>query len=297
MSNGNPDPRQQLWTSFLAFLRHAVAAQRNGQAEARSIWLQAAAHLHALDDVAVATLVASLSGQGRHTDAVPRGAARTASTGRCRLQLPLRPLAATREPSHEAIAPYRHALVIDPDFPKLRNNLAAALKISGGDPVEELALLESAVDAHPGDSDAWTNLGQARRERLDLAGALDASTRAVELAPHDPLAVNNHALLLREAQRWDDAERAARTAHELDPHNPSYRSNLAMVHLVRGHYADGWREHEARWDGSAELRGSRPVLPGPQWAGRAAGWQDAAGLGRAGHGRPAAVLPIHSAAR
>jgi hypothetical protein len=40
-----------------------------------------------------------------------------------------------------------------------------------------------------------------------------------------------------------------------------------MVHLVRGHYADGWQQHEARWDGSTELRGSRPVLPGPQWQG------------------------------
>jgi hypothetical protein len=40
-----------------------------------------------------------------------------------------------------------------------------------------------------------------------------------------------------------------------------------MIHLLRGNYADGWREHEARWDGSKELAGKRPVLQGPAWRG------------------------------
>jgi tetratricopeptide (TPR) repeat protein len=211
MSNDISDPLQQLRASFLAFLRHAVAAQQKGQAEARSIRLQAAAHLHAPDDVAVSTLVSSLSGEGRHNEALELAGLLAqlqpddaASSFRFGLALQL----ATRH--HDAIAPYRRVLTIDPDFPKLRNNLAAALKISGGDAAEELALLDSAVKAHPQDGDAWTNLGQARRERMDLDGALDASARAVELAPRNPLARNNHALILREVQRWDDAQRAAR---------------------------------------------------------------------------------------
>jgi len=44
-------------------------------------------------------------------------------------------------------------------------------------------------------------------------------------------------------------------------------SNLAMLELMRGHYAQGWPLHEARWDGSMELGGHRPAMPGPVWRG------------------------------
>jgi hypothetical protein len=78
---------------------------------------------------------------------------------------------------------------------------------------------------------------------------------------------NNYALTLREAQRWDDAEQAATTACELAPRDPTMRSNLGMLQLVRGNYAQGWPSHEARWDGSLELGGNRPVMPAPTWRG------------------------------
>jgi hypothetical protein len=45
------------------------------------------------------------------------------------------------------------------------------------------------------------------------------------------------------------------------------RSNLGMLHLVRGDYAHGWQTHEARWDGSLELGGNRPAMPAPTWQG------------------------------
>ncbi|KVO22040.1 hypothetical protein WJ74_35930, partial [Burkholderia ubonensis] len=91
--------------------------------------------------------------------------------------------------------------------------------------------------------------------------------RLVVLAPDNALAMNNVALAMKEAQRWDDAERHAARACELAPGDASHRFNLAIVHLVRGDYAAGWREHEARWDGSGELRGRLPALPGPRWRG------------------------------
>jgi hypothetical protein len=45
------------------------------------------------------------------------------------------------------------------------------------------------------------------------------------------------------------------------------RSNLAMLQLMRGDYAHGWVSHEARWDGSQELGGNRPLMPAPTWRG------------------------------
>jgi hypothetical protein len=91
----------------------------------------------------------------------------------------------------------------------------------------------------------------------------------VQCAPHSTLSHNNYALALREAQRWSEAEQAATTAHALAPHNATMRSNLAMLQLLRGDYANGWLSHEARWDGSQELGGNRPQLPAPTWRGEA----------------------------
>lgn len=167
----------------------------------------------------------------------------------------------------EAIAPYRRALALDPRLPQLRNNLAGALMLTGGDLSEQLALLESTVQDEPGEGDAWTNLTQASRTGFNLPRALEAGARAVQCAPHSPLAHNNYALALREAQRWDDAEHIERTACALAPNDATVRSNLGMLLLMRGNYAHGWPAHEARWDGSLELGGNRPQMPAPTWQG------------------------------
>ncbi len=168
---------------------------------------------------------------------------------------------------HEAIAPYRLALAIDPQLPRLRSNLAGALMLTGGARSEQIALLESAVRHDPNEGDSWTNLTQAYRANMDLANALTAGQRAVHCAPHSPLALNNYALTLREAQRWDEAEQAALAACDLAPQDATLRSNLGMLQLMRGDYPQGWLSHEARWDGSFELGGNRPALPGPTWRG------------------------------
>ncbi|WDD90990.1 tetratricopeptide repeat protein [Burkholderia sp. FERM BP-3421] len=253
---------------FLAFLRHAAAAQENGRSEARSIWLQAAAHLHGIDDDALAALRFALVEQRRYPEAImladavvrlrPDAAAARFHLGYV-LQLANR--------HRDALAHYRHAMTIDPDFPLLKNNLAAALRAAGGDLDEALELLESAAEAQPLNAMAWINLATARRDHLDLDGALDAGFRSVELAPDDAQALSNLALVLKEAQRWDEAEHYARLAYERAPCDPAMRLNLALLYLMRGNHTAGWPEHEARWEGSAELRGARPVFPKPQWQG------------------------------
>ncbi len=259
-------------SAFLIFLRHAAAARQNGTAKAEANWLDAAAQRHPLDDESIDSLIIALLEQHRHDDAIELAAIIA--------QLdPHRALAHFRvgyalqmaNRHNEAIAPYRRALAIDPTLPQLRNNLAGALAHTGGALNERLALLESAVHDDPGQSDAWTNLAHASRVNLNLPRALEAGARAVQCAPHSPLAHNNYALALREAQRWDEAEHAERTACALAPNDATMRSNLSMLQLMRGDYAHGWRTHEARWDGSLELGGNRPAFPAPTWQGEALG--------------------------
>ena len=262
------DSGHPAWSAFLIFLQRAALAQHNGRAEACAIWLEAAALLQAVDDETIGLITGSLLEQRRHDDTVafaaiiaqlkPDDAVASFRLGYA-LQMANR--------HRDALAPYRHALTLDPQLPQLRTNLAGALALTGGDTAEQVALLESALKAAPLDSDAWTNLAQASRFAMNLPRALQAGARAVELAPDSPLALNNYALALKEAQRWDEAVQLTQAACERAPGDPTMLSNLAMLHLVRGDYEQGWPAHEARWQGSQELGGNRPAMPAPQWQG------------------------------
>jgi Flp pilus assembly protein TadD len=255
-------------SAFLNYLRDAAAARESGSAATEAACFEAAAQLHPLDDASLAALIASLSEQHRQRDAIELAAIiaqldphRALPHFRLGFALQMANL------HREAVAPYRRALAIEPTLPQLRNNLAAALILSGGDLDEQRALLEGAVRDEPGNGDGWINLTNTYRLSMDLPHALEAGARAVHCAPHSPLSHNNYALALREAQRWSEAEQAATTACTLAPHDATMRAGLGMLQLVRGDYANGWLSHEARWDGSQELRGGRPQMPAPTWRG------------------------------
>jgi Flp pilus assembly protein TadD len=262
------DPGHPAWPAFLTFLQRAALAQQSGQTEARAIWLEAAGHLQDFDNDAIGRITIALVEQRRQDDAIAVAAIiaqlRPAdATASFRLGYALQ--MANRH--RDALAPYRHALALDPHLPQLRTNLAGAIALSGGDVTEQVRLLESALADDPLDSNGWTNLAQASRFAMNLPRALEAGARAVELAPQSALALNNYALALKEAQRWDEAVQLTQAACAHAPGDPAMRSNLAMLHLVRGEYAHGWPAHEARWQGSRELGGNRPVMPAPQWQG------------------------------
>ncbi|AOI47055.1 tetratricopeptide repeat protein [Burkholderia oklahomensis] len=264
MSSAAPCPNIPLAPPLVAMLRRALDAG----GDARAIWLEAARLLHPVDDDAIPQLTMALVGAGRAGDAVELA----------RLYDALAPASPAAAFNHgyalqhagrhaDAISPYRRVLAVAPAWPSLKNNLAIAVRMTGGDAAEELALLEGAAADAPSAPDAWINLVIARLRGRDLPGALDASAKALALAPDSPLALNNAAMAYKEAQRWDDAERIAARVSERDPDNASHRFNLALIHLARGDYAAGWPEHEMRWSGAPELRGKLPALPGPRWRG------------------------------
>jgi tetratricopeptide (TPR) repeat protein len=264
----NSETEAHASSAFLTFLRRAAEAREKGTAQMEARCLEAAAKLHPLDDNSLEALLTALFQQQRHGEAVELAAIiaqldphRATSHFRHGYALQLANLHA------EAIAPYRRALAIEPTLRLLRNNLACALLCTGADKDEQIALLKDAVRDSPGESESWINLANVYRMKLDLPRSLEAGARAVQCAPDNALAHNNYALTLREAQRWEDAAQAAATAHSLAPGDPSMRSNLAMLELMRGNYAQGWPLHEARWDGSIELGGTRPAMPAPVWRG------------------------------
>ena len=82
----------------------------------------------------------------------------------------------------EAIAQYRQALALRPDYALAHNNLGSVLLQRGG--VDEaLQHLREAVRIDPGNAEAQDNLGRVSRERGEVAEAIDHFRQAIRLRP------------------------------------------------------------------------------------------------------------------
>jgi tetratricopeptide (TPR) repeat protein len=166
----------------------------------------------------------------------------------------------------EAIPFYRCAYNIDAAVPTLRNNLAVALEATGFES-EAYSLWCEAVLIDSRDTEAWINLCRVHLRRFDLEAAIHAGERATFLSPSNALALSNYSLVLKEAQRWDDATLAAQAAITADPKADRYQFNLSILDLVQGNYSRGWAGFETRWHGSSELRDAYPAFNAPRWSG------------------------------
>ncbi|WP_321900010.1 hypothetical protein [Paraburkholderia heleia] len=258
------DPLQPVWEVFLEFLEASIQpAAAIGTFSERCV-----AALRALDDAALANIAgaAQATRQARVAVRVTTVVAML-SPERAGTHFALG-LALQLAGRHaDAIEPYRRALRIAPDFPHLRNNLAAALIQVNRESPEITLLLEEAVSRNPSDLNALTNLATIRADETDPGRPTEAARRALALAPHDPLALNNYSMALKEMQHWDEAQRAQEAACRFAPDDASMRFNLSILQLVRGDFPNGWIGHELRWRGSSELRSGRPVFSRPQWQG------------------------------
>jgi hypothetical protein len=133
-----------------------------------------------------------------------------------------------------AIACFRHALHLKPDFPEARNNL-----------------------------------GNALREQRQLDDAIACYRVAIGLRPDYPEAHNNLGTALMEQGRLDEAAASYRNAILYKPDYPDPHANLATVLLAQGDMAAGWREYEWRWE-MRQMIGGRRGFAQPQWQGEAA---------------------------
>ncbi|WP_322031519.1 hypothetical protein [Paraburkholderia sp. J76] len=270
MQTSLPGALQPVRDLFLRFIDAAAAGGANETADAPAHALLAAtrASLRSVDDDTLMLIAACAKDGALAEEAVRISAAiarlapnRAAAWFAAGLALQF----ANRHA--EAVEPYRHALTIARTFPNLRNNLATALiQVNFGNP-EIRPLLEETVAEEPGNVNAWINLARVFPTDTNATRPLEASRRALELAPQSPLALNNYAMACKEAQQWDEVERAARAGCQYAPNDASLRVNLSMTQLLRGNYAQGWPGHELRWKGSSELATGRPVFPKPEWRG------------------------------
>jgi Flp pilus assembly protein TadD len=130
----------------------------------------------------------------------------------------------------EAIASYRRSLALDPNSHRTHNNLALAFKAAG------------------------------RREE-SLAGF----RHAVLIAPNDAQSLRNLGVALYESQRFDEALELFHRSLEVDANDVETHFHIAVLSLLTGDFATGWREYEWRPQHSDP---SIPIWNGASFAGR-----------------------------
>jgi tetratricopeptide (TPR) repeat protein len=246
----------------------AYIARDLGEAEAAHAWFERAYRDHAQGEAWVLDWIDLLCGQGGFELAQRVAAAYCERVpGHARGWFCLG-LAYQLGKRHDLVLDaYERAMQLDQAVHMLRNNMAAAyLELKSYDKAQ--SLLEKTLRDDPGNAFAWTNLANVLLRSGDPASAQVAAERACALAPDYPVALQIYTNVLKELQDWERALGIAQRAASLEPGNASHVWSLAMLQLLCGDYATGWQNHEARWDGSPELLGTFPNLPGPCWTGQ-----------------------------
>jgi Tfp pilus assembly protein PilF len=199
-----------------------------------------------------------------------------------------------------AVQCFKHAIEIDPDSFAAYNNLGG-LFASLRDWPTALTFLRAAIAIRPGIADIHNNLGNVYFEQEQNGLSIESYQRAVFLQPELATYRNNLGNVLRTEERYAEAEMCFRQALTLRPdyaeahvnlgfacfvqgrmeeaelHNRSAleikpdlalaHCNLAQILLRRGEFAEGWREHEWRWQWK-DFPSPRRIFLQPQWDGR-----------------------------
>lgn len=168
----------------------------------------------------------------------------------------------------EAEAAYRQALAIRPEFALALNNLGLTLQL--GNQIDAgIALHLRALEIQPTLAEAHSNLSLAYSRQGKHDAALASCRRALEIN-RTPEFLNNLGTLLKDEGNYDEADSCYRQAMELKPDYVEAHFNLALIHLVRGDFRQGWEEYEWRYHPGRNVndRVKPPALRQPMWQGQ-----------------------------
>ena len=144
-----------------------------------------------------------------------------------------------------AIAAYRAALQVDPEFKKASNNLIVVL-VRAGKSAEAIQHAREMLTARPDDADRYFTLGLAQSEQ-DIEGAIASFRRALELDPRHALARYNLAMALNRADRTPEAiEQLKQTLKDDSRAETHYM--LGVMYFHQGDFDNASRQLSAAVD-------------------------------------------------
>jgi len=144
-----------------------------------------------------------------------------------------------------ALDAYRAAVAIEPDFSDALANLGALLFETGA-LAEAAESCRRALALSPDNPQRHNNLGNVLVAQDALDEAIASYGRAIALDPGDAATYVNLGNTQQEKGDLDAARRSFEQALALDPERGEAAWGLAMITLLEGDLAAGWRRHEAR---------------------------------------------------
>jgi protein O-GlcNAc transferase len=133
----------------------------------------------------------------------------------------------------EAIAAFRQAIRIKPDFAEAHGNLGSLL-LDVGRIDEAVAANREAIRLMPGSEQAHYNLGVSLQRLGDLLGAIASYEKAIALNPRFAMAHNNLGIVLQQVGQLDKAIESLRLSVLLNPTDATAHNNLANALHDRG---------------------------------------------------------------
>lgn len=153
----------------------------------------------------------------------------------------------------DAVASYRKAIELMPDFSLALNNCGVALKHSG-EVQAALQCYQQAIELDPGYCEAHTNMGVALQELGRLKEALDCHDRAIKLQPNFADAHYNRGVVLQEQGAFSEAQKSHEAAIRLKPGFVRAYCNHGLVLHEQGKLSEALVSYQS-------AIASAPVLP------------------------------------
>ena len=157
----------------------------------------------------------------------------------------------------EAIAAYKEALLIKPDYSHAHYNRGLTLQAQGKFE-EAIAAYNKTLLIKPDYAEAHNNLGNTLQELGKLEEAEASYRKAIALKPDYADAHSNLGITLRELGRSKDAEASYRKAIALKPDYADAHSNLGVTLQELGKLEDALVQYKKSFE---LVRGKNPVDP------------------------------------
>jgi tetratricopeptide (TPR) repeat protein len=161
----------------------------------------------------------------------------------------------------EAIAAHQSAVALEPQNPRAWNNLGVALSAKE-EPADAILAYRRAIDLRPRYAQAFHNLGKALAVQGRFEEAIASFRRAIELEPDFAAAHGDLSNALKHEGKLDEALAFAQHAVHLKPDSAQAHCRLALMRLRMGDIEHGWAEYEWRYRISVPWD-----FPHPRWDG------------------------------
>jgi tetratricopeptide (TPR) repeat protein len=132
----------------------------------------------------------------------------------------------------EAIAEYRQALQIDPDYAEAHNNLGSALLLTA-QTSQAIAEFEEALRINSNYAEAHNNLGNALVQAGRAAEAIEHFRQALRMSPNSASTHNNLGAALAQMGRISEATEELKAALRINPGYTDARNNLAKLEALQ----------------------------------------------------------------